>query len=257
MKKYPLTILQKKLWIHSIQITSKPELPTLVFLHEALGSVAQWKDFPQRLCEKLGWNGIVYDRQGHGQSDAMTETRGTDYLHIEALQYLPQLLQKLQIQNPILMGHSDGATIALIYAASFPKQVRAVVAEAAHIKVEDITKRGIEEAVKRYQNPDSNLRTKLQKHHFHKTDDLFYAWANTWLLPDFQDWNIAALLSHVECPVLLMQGRQDEYATESHLWEIASKIGSNATAKLIEDCGHTPHRSQIEVVLEEVAEFLK
>lgn len=257
MIKFQLTLLQKKLWIHRLQITANPNAPTLVFLHEGLGSVAQWKDFPQRLCEKLGCNGIVYDRQGHGESAAMTEKRGTDYLHIEALQYLPRLLQELQILKPILIGHSDGATIALIYAAFYPKQVQAVVTEAAHIKVEGVTLKGIEEAVKIYQNPDSNFRAKLQKYHSHKTDDLFYAWANTWLSPSFRDWNIADLLPQIECPVLLLQGKEDEYATESHLWEIAAKIGENATAKLLEDCGHSPHWSQTEKVLGEIEGFVR
>ena len=140
MQQFHLSILQKKLWVRQIQVAPiSSNTPTLVFLHEGLGSVAQWKEFPLQLCEKMGCNGIVYDRQGHGKSSAMTEKRGKDYLHIEALQYLPELLQKLQIEYPILIGHSDGGTIALIYAANFPQQVKAIVTEAAHIKVEDIT----------------------------------------------------------------------------------------------------------------------
>ena len=248
-----IKVLHQQIWIEQIKVNLISNTPTIVFLHEGLGSVEQWKNFPKKVCEALGMNGLVYDRQGHGRSSALKEKREKDYLHIEALQFLPEILKQLGIEKPILFGHSDGGTIALIYAAHFPKSVRAVATEAAHIKVEEVTLQGIEAAIKLYET--TTFAQKLQKYHAEKTDDLFRAWADVWLSESFRDWNIADLLSQIECSVLLLQGKEDEYATEQHLWDIAAGLGESAKAVLLEDCGHSPHREQEERVLKELDMF--
>lgn len=245
-------IAEKNLWIEQWLVNKENSGPTLIFLHEALGSVSLWKDFPQRLCQALGYNGLVYDRKGHGLSDAMDKPRDKNYLHEEALVDLKGIIDLFHIEHPILIGHSDGGTIALIYAAHYPTY--AVITEAAHSYVESTGAPGIQQAITQYQQ--TVFREKLQKYHGTKTDALFYAWANTWLSPDFADWEINSLLPNVQAPCLLLQGKEDQYAGTQHLLDIASHIGSNAEALLIEDCGHTPHLQAKEQTLQLMSDFI-
>lgn len=248
-----LPVLDKKLYVESINIYPYTAPPTLVFLHEGLGSVAQWKGFPALLCQTTGLNGILYDRQGHGRSEPMTGQRQPDYLHVEALAYLPRLLQILHIEYPILIGHSDGGTMALLYAA-FYKDTPAIVTMAAHVKVEAITRSGIQAVVSRYR--DGHLKKKLSRYHHENTEALFGAWANTWLHDDFRHWNIEPRLAHIDCPSLIIQGEQDEFASKQHFEDIVTGLNAKATPLFLAGCGHTPHLEAPELVLERVANWV-
>ncbi|MCB0561553.1 MAG: alpha/beta hydrolase [Lewinellaceae bacterium] len=246
-----LQVLQNNLRVHQVAVEASAALPTLVFLHDALGSIAQWKGFPLKLALRSGLNAVAYDRCGHGGSGPLLQTRNKEYLHREALEILPDLLQQLQIPNPILIGHSDGGTIALIYAAYH--QPTAIITEAAHAFVEEITLQGIREAVSR----KGLLLQKLTRYHGAKTEALFNAWADTWLDEGFRDWSLEALLPRINCPALIIQGQQDQYGSEQQLGRIVNGIGPSANAVRIKHCGHTPHRQAEEAVLEEMAAFIE
>ncbi|NRB48932.1 MAG: alpha/beta hydrolase [Saprospiraceae bacterium] len=234
-----ITIAGIQLWVEQLHYTEEVNRPTLIFLHEALGSVALWKAYPGLLCEALECNGVVYDRMGHGLSSPFNKARDNDYLELEAVLYLRELILELGLQQPILIGHSDGGTIALIYAAKYPDEVSGIITEAAHIYVEDSGSGGMKQAIHQFEH--TIFKEKLAKYHGEKTEDLFYAWADTWTSAAFSTWNIADQLSGISCPALILQGSQDEYATQQHLWDIANGIGENAKGVLIENCGHNPH----------------
>ena len=223
---------------------------TIVFLHEALGSVAQWGDFPQLIQEKTGFNVLVYDRLGHGLSDAATNKREKDYLHHEAWHVLPSVLNHFNIQNPILWGHSDGGSIALLFGARFPTE--ALITEAAHIFVENITLEGIKAAVAR----KDFLIERLSYYHGNKTQDLWDAWANIWLQPSFRDWNIEKFLPQIKCPALIIQGENDVYGTENQIKSIVAGMDEKAKALMIPNCGHAPHKEATGIVLENSLNFL-
>ena len=248
-----ITVLNKSLRVQHLTVNAAATQPTIVFLHEGLGCVELWKDTPQQIVEATGLNAIVFDRQGYGQSDEMDLPRPLDYLEREARLHLPALLEALNIKNPILIGHSDGGTIALIYAALYP--TKAVVAAAAHILVEPITLEGIRAAVGQYK--PLNMEQKLQRYHGEKADTLFWAWADTWLHPDFEAWNVAHFLSDITCPVLGIQGKDDEYATDQHLEWIADGIGVQANGLLLNNCAHVPHVQAKKTFLEAVIAFIK
>lgn len=212
--------------------------PVLVFLHHGLGSVSQWRDFPQRLSQACGVAGLAYDRLGHGRSAGLTGPRTAAYLHDEAA-LLRDLLQAEGISDCILIGHSDGATIALLYAASPGAHPRGVISEAAHLFVEDATRAGIRAAVDRYR---SGLQEKLLPHHGDKTDSLFWNWAGTWLSPQFDRFDIRRPLHEVRCPVLALQGEQDEFGTVAQLEAIAASVSGPVQTVLLAGCGHQPHQ---------------
>ncbi|MEH0155090.1 alpha/beta hydrolase [Limibacter armeniacum] len=228
-----------------------PAAPTLVFLHEGLGCIEFWKDVPSLLAQETGLNILSYDRQGHGQSDPLSSPRTVEYLHHEAQLVLPLLLEKLGISRPILIGHSDGGSIALLYAAHHP--TRAIVTEAAHIFVEEVTLEGIKHAVAAY----PKIKDKLYKYHGEKTDTLFYAWADTWLTPEFIGWNIEKEVNNIQCPSLIIQGIDDEYATQEQVTKIVSLIGESAISVMIENCGHTPHIQAKEATLKQMLTFIR
>ncbi len=227
---------------------------TLVFLHEGLGSVGQWRDFPSLLCEKTGLPALVYDRWGYGKSDPFTLPRLKGYLHDEALLGLPAVLDVCGIGRAILVGHSDGGSIALIYASTRPERVRAVITEAAHVFVENVTLEGIREAVSAYESTD--LVKRLARYHGDKTDLVFHGWADTWLSPEFRDWNIEDVLPGVRCPVLVIQGIDDQYGTPAQVNAIARQVSGEATPLLVK-CGHIPHAEARDEVLEEMARFIE
>lgn len=213
----------------------------LVFLHEALGSVGQWKGFPQKLCSALRLNGIIYEREGYGQSSPLRGKRDKQYLHEYAWEELPELLDVLLPidKKVVLVGHSDGASIALLYAARYPQKVRAVVSMAAHVIVEDVTLKGIAPAVKAYK--EGKLEG-LRKFHGEKTEELFFAWADTWNLPEFSEWNICKDIETISCPVLALQGTNDQYGTKLQLDLISDSIKRGEVRKvMIPKCGHHPH----------------
>lgn len=225
-------------------------LPTIVFLHEALGSVAQWRDFPKLVAEKTPFNVFAFDRLGHGLSEALLQKRDAHYLHHEAWEMTPSVFAHFGIENPILFGHSDGGSIALLYASRF--QTQALITEAAHVFVEDITLKGIEEALTR----KAFLIDRLRRYHGDKTEDLFSAWSDTWLQKSFKKWNIEAFLKDITCKSLIIQGKNDEYGTVEQVDRIVHGIGENVGKFMIPHCGHTPHKDAENIVLDKIIDML-
>ncbi|AKZ63393.1 alpha/beta hydrolase [Herbaspirillum hiltneri N3] len=257
----PFLTHNKQPRIHYDIIDGDPAKPWLVFLHEGLGCTAMWKDFPQRLCAATGCRGLLYDRLGYGLSDALQQTRAPDYLHRYALDELPSILVALLPQQAyILIGHSDGGSIALLHAAQRAPLLRAIVTEAAHVFVEPVTLDGIRAADRAY--ADGKLKG-LQKYHGDKTGQIFKAWSETWLAPAFADWNIEADLPRIACPALVMQGVDDQYGTPAQVDAIVAGIAGSAgghlgTARpaMLAGCGHSPHQEQPQAVLELMRDFV-
>jgi len=226
--------------------------PTLVFLHEGLGSIRQWRDFPARLAAATGCRALVYDRYGYGNSDVLEEDRaGVDFMHREALVFLPEVLAGLGIQDPILVGHSDGASIALIHAGKFP--VRAVAAMAPHVFIEDICVDSIRQADRQFET--SGLKAGLAKYH-RDASKTFHLWADAWLDPAFRNWNIEDVLPRIACPVLAIQGEGDQYGTMAQLDAIARQVAGPCELLKLKDCGHAPFKDQPERVLDSIAQFI-
>jgi len=235
----------------------KPGLPLLVFLHEGLGSIAQWKTFPEKLCEATGLQGLVYDRYGYGASTPLQEERTPSYLEEEAHVHFPAFLEALNVDHPlILIGHSDGGSIALLFASLFPAKVLGVATEAAHVFVEDVTLKGIQEA-KHVYSESPKLKKALSRYHGDHTDSTFYGWNSTWLLPAFAYWNIENCLPQVTCPLLIVQGQDDQYGTLAQVNSIVSQSGGEATAYVVPACGHAPHAEQPELVLTAMLSFIE
>ena len=228
--------------------TAKP----IVFLHEGLGSVALWRDFPQRIADATGCEAIVYSRYGYGKSDRLREDRPVRFLHDEALQALPALLDQLNIHQPLLLGHSDGGSIALIHAGSGLRPVSGVIVLAPHVMVEEYGLASIRQARENYLT--TNLKQKLARYH-DDVDSAFWGWNNIWLHPDFRAWNIEAYLPQILCPVLAIQGEGDEYGTLEQIDRIADKAPNVELLKL-PDCGHSPHRDQPEAVIQATVRFV-
>lgn len=221
--------------------------PPIVFLHEGLGSVSLWRDFPQRVADACGAPAVVYSRQGHGNSAPSTATRTRWYLHHEALEVLPLLIDRLELERPLLFGHSDGATIALLCAGETSTPLAGVVALAPHVLVEEITTTGLRQTVEAWRNTD--LRQRLARHHsVQNLDAVFAAWHGTWLDPAFRDWNVESCLPRIECPVLAIQGEDDQYATMAQFDRIVGQV-RDVTALRLARCGHSPHRDQAEAVI--------
>ncbi len=229
--------------------------PVLVFLHEGLGCIELWRHFPAALVEATGLEGLIYDRWGHGRSDLLRVRRTPRYLHDEAFESLPDVLTQCRVEDAVLIGHSDGGTIALLYGARYPKGVRGIITEAAHVFVEDVTLEGIRETVNTYETTD--LKEKLARYHGDNTDTLFRAWADTWLAPEFRTWNVESYLPQVTCPILVIQGNDDEYATRAQVDAIAGQVSGPARPLLVPGCGHTPHREARDAVLKEMAAFVE
>ena len=225
----------------------------LVFLHEGLGSIRQWRDFPAQVAAATGRRALVYDRYGYGQSDVLREKkRPIGFMHDEALAALPELLSSLKIENPLLIGHSDGASIALIYAGS-GHAVRGVVAMAPHVFIEPECLSSIEKISEEFEKGD--LASKLGRYH-RDARKTFYGWADVWLDPEFEGWDIRDdYLPKIRCPVLGIQGFDDAYGTMAQLDELQKRTG----AKLLklEKCGHAPFRDQPEKVLSAVVKFVE
>lgn len=228
--------------------------PTLVFLHDSLGCVTLWREFPSKLGELTQCNVLVYDRLGYGKSDVMPDVpRPVTYMEPEA-DALIALLNELQIEDPILFGHSDGGTIALLAAAKYPHRIKAAVSEAAHIFVENITLNGIREAIEAYKT--TNLKERLEKYHGDNTDILFRAWTETWTRPDFRNWSIENYLPEIVCPVLVLQGINDEFGSLKQVEGIVNGTSGTTEKVLIDDCAHTPHKEKPEETLNTAASFI-
>ncbi|MBC8021881.1 MAG: alpha/beta hydrolase [Burkholderiales bacterium] len=228
----------------------------LVFLHEGLGSRAMWRDFPRKLSAALGMRGLVYSRPGYGQSTprAADERWEPDFMHRQAHEVLPALLDTLELREPVwLFGHSDGASIALLFAARFPERVAGVVAAAPHIFVEDVSVESIERTRLAYLETD--LRGKLARYH-DDVDSAFWGWNDIWLDPPFRDWSIEREIEAIRAPLLAMQGVDDEYGTMEQIRGIQRRVPH---AKILElrDCGHSPHRDQPEAVIRAAVDFAR
>jgi len=232
--------------------------PVLVFLHEALGCIEMWKGFPEELCRATGLPGLVFDRQGHGGSSPLPGPigpRSLDYLHIESHHRLPAVLEALDIERLIPVGHSDGGTIALLFAAARPQAVDCLITEAAHVFVEPVTRQGIRQVVQTYETTE--LKERLAKYHGPKTEALFRAWCDTWLSEEFATWNIEAELAGVTSPILVMQGADDEFGTRRQVDSIAAMTTGPASPLLLSNCGHIPHLQARDRALESMASFVE
>lgn len=227
--------------------------PPLVFLHEGLGSISLWRDFPQRLSDATGCEAVVFSRAGYGRSDPELGSRGVDYMHTQGLQVLPAFLEALDLVRPILFGHSDGGSIALICAGGTPTPLTGIVVVAPHVRVEEITLAGIREAGIAYAQTD--LPHRLGRHH-RDVNRVFQAWYQIWLDPAFRDWNIESYLPTIRCPVLAIQGEDDEYGTLDQIERIAQGADDVDLVKLA-DCRHSPHKDQAEAVIAATQAFVE
>lgn len=231
------------------------EMPTLVFLHEGLGSITQWRDFPAQLAAATGCGALVYNRWGHGGSDPLTGPRSIHFMHEEARESLPEVLSAFQIERPILVGHSDGASISLIYAALFPHRPRAMVLMAPHVFVEELSVTSIAQAKQTFLTTD--LPERLARHHGANTQRMFEGWNDVWLDLTFRDWNLEGLLPSVVCPTLVLQGEGDEYGTPRQVEAIAAQVSGPVETHLLPACGHTPFRDQREATLSLATRFIR
>ena len=245
-----INIRDVKIYYEHEIVSRSLDSPQLVFLHDALGSVDQWKDFPVSLSKATGLNAIIFDRPGHGRSDSMNTKRSPDYLEKAATVFLPRFFQELHISNPILIGHSDGGTIALLYASAFP--VAGIICEAAHVYNEEVTRNGIKQANRK----KLSLINRLNRYHGDKTNKLFEAWSETWLSEEFRTWDIRKKLAGISAPCLVIQGMDDEYATDKHVEEIRRHLPGISGSIMITDCGHIPHHQKREEVLHIMIEFI-
>lgn len=227
--------------------------PELVFLHEGLGSVSHWKDFPARIAASTGCPVTVYSRYGSGNSDVLTESRAVAYMHDEGLVTLPSLLDQLGIQRPILVGQSDGASIALIHAGS-SDNIRGLVVLAPHVFVEDLSVQSIAEAKVKFET--TNLLEKLARHH-RDAVRTFWGWNDIWLHPDFRRWNIEEYLPLIRCPILAIQGRDDQYGTMAQVEAIVRQAPGPVEVLQLDDCRHSPQRDQPKAVLEAITNFVR
>ncbi len=228
--------------------------PTLVFLHEGLGCIEMWRDFPLRLCQATGFRGLIYDRTGYGGSSPWAADPGIAYMHVEAQQILPQVLAAAGIEDCILIGHSDGGSIALIYAGADPEPLHAVVTMAAHVFAEPISVDSIAQARDAFASGE--LATRLRKYHGANTEGAFQLWSSAWLAADFAGWNIEEFLPGIAVPLLAIQGEDDEYGTMAQLGTIAGKVGGYAETRMIANCGHSPHLQAPQETLAAIARFI-
>lgn len=235
-------------------IPGDARLPTLVFLHEGLGSVSLWRDFPDRLAAATGAPALVYSRLGYGQSDLQPGPFDLDYMHIEALEVLPAVLDRLNVRAPILVGHSDGASIALIHAGRAGRPVSGVIIEAPHVFVEDVTLAGIRATDEVWATTD--LKERLGRHH-RDPAHTFALWRDIWLDPRFAAWNIEDVLPGITAPLLAIQGAEDEYATWAQIEAVAAQVAGPAETLELADCRHSPHRDQADAVLRATTGFVR
>ena len=243
----------RRLEYQHLHAEGSSEGPTLVFLHEGLGSVAMWKNFPASVAAATGCAALVYSRFGYGKSDGFDAPRTVDYMHREALDVLPEVLDQLGIEAPILIGHSNGASIALIHAGAGKRPVRGVVAMAPHVFVEDITVQSITEAKATFHSSD--LADRLGRYH----DDpvsTFRGWSDIWLHPDFRRWNIEEVLPGIAVPVLLIQGDDDQYGTVAQVNAIARRVSGPVETVMLPDCTHSPHQVQKDATIEAISGFV-
>ena len=250
-----LTLAGHQVEVAIIAPTQIPALvaePRIVLLHEGLGSIDLWRDFPARLANRLAEPVLVYSRYGHGQSEPLNEARSIGFMHDEGQYALPDLLRQFSIEQAILIGHSDGASIALIHAASYPATTRAVVALAPHLFIEPICINAISQARRDFNS--SGLAQRLARYH-RDARRTFAGWSDVWLAPEFPVWNIEHEVAAIKCKVLAIQGEQDQYGTMRQIERIAELVSDTSMVKL-QACKHSPHLEQTELVLTQIANFV-
>ncbi len=235
-------------------IKSKDQI--LLFLHEGLGSVEQWKDFPDKISDILQIPALLYDRYGYGKSSELKEERDIWYLHKETY-FLEKFIEKISVNKKlILVGHSDGGTIALLYASRNPQKVDALITLAHHVFVEQVSIKGVKDAVWAYKNTD--LKERLEKYHQNKVDSMFYGWANVWCNDDVENYTIEEDIKKIRAPILSFQGENDQYGTFVQLKTIIDNCPNQKNeVHWLKECGHAPQKDQEDFVIEKIAEFVK
>jgi pimeloyl-ACP methyl ester carboxylesterase len=227
----------------------------MVFLHGGLGCVGMWRDFPDRVASATGCGALVYSRLGYGASDLVHGPWPLRFMHNEALDVLPAVIERFKLKEVILFGHSDGASIAIVYAGARRRAVRALVLEAPHVFVERICIDSIRRIAQSYESTD--LRERLARYHGDNTDSMFRAWTDVWLRPEFSQWNIEEYLPAIESPVLVVQGEDDEYGTLRQVDAVLNYVNCPARSLVLPRCGHSPHSEQSDEVLKSVRRFLR
>lgn len=232
------------------------EAPTIIFLHEGLGSVSVWRDFPASLAEATGCGALVYSRAGYGNSDPVELPRPLSFMHTEALVTLPEVLDSADVREAILLGHSDGGSIALIYAGGVKDaRLRGLILEAPHVFVEDLSLESIKRAAEQYES--GQLKQALVRHHGSNVECAFWGWNRVWLEPRFRSWNIEEYLRGISVPVLVIQGDEDEYGTLRQVEAIERGCKGPVESVILPRCGHSPHRDQPERALEAITSFVR
>lgn len=238
--------------INWVSVGDQSSSTCIIFLHEGLGCIEMWKDYPETLCNALNVRGIIYDRAGYGHSPGSLEGRTKEYLH-DAANELAQFIDHFNIDSPILYGHSDGGSIALIYAGTYPDKVKALITEAAHVFNEPETIKGVLEARPWF---DEGKMEGLRKYHGDRYKEVFFAWNDIWIDESFKDWNITDLLPNIICDQIIIQGEDDQYGTLLQVETIKSLTRGSTTTLTPEKCGHAPFKEQKEIVLKEAKKFL-
>ena len=226
-----------------------------MFLHEGLGCLGTWRDFPDRVAAATGCGALVYSRLGYGASESVRGPRPLRFMHDEALEVLPAVIERFMLQEVILFGHSDGASIAVVYAGARLGPVRALVLEAPHVFVEPVCIESIQRIAEAYEN--TRLRERLARHHGDNTDSMFRTWTDAWLRPEFRQWNVEEYLPAIASPVLVVQGEEDEYGTLRQVDAVLTQVSGPARSLVLARCGHSPHSDRPDEVLEAVGLFLR
>jgi pimeloyl-ACP methyl ester carboxylesterase len=231
------------------------DAPAIVFLHEGLGCLGMWRDFPDRMASATGCGALVYSRLGYGASEPVRGPRPVRFMHDEAIDVLPAVIENFKLKDVILFGHSDGASIAVVYAGARLGPVRALVLEAPHAFVEPVCIESIRQIAGAYETTD--LPERLARHHGGNTDSMFRTWTDVWLRPEFLRWNIEEYLPAIGSPVLVVQGEDDRYGTVRQVDAIVTQVGGAASSLVLARCGHSPHSEKPDEVLETAGRFIR
>jgi pimeloyl-ACP methyl ester carboxylesterase len=231
------------------------DAPSIVFLHEGLGCLGMWRDFPERIASATGCGALVYSRMGYGASKPVRGPRPVRFMHDEALDVLPAVIEHFKLKELILFGHSDGASISVIYAGAVLAPVRALVLEAPHVFVESVCIESISRIAQAYET--TRLRDRLARYHGANTDSMFKTWTDVWLTPAFRQWNIEEYLPAIESPVLVVQGEEDNYGTLRQVDAVVTQVRGPAKSLVLARCGHSPHSERPDDVLEAAGRFIR